>query len=44
MSDDLKRQLKRHALVTLTILFDDAQTCDHFAEFGEVVFLEGVTR
>ena len=40
MSDDLKKELKKHGLVTLTILFDDAQTCDDFAEFGEVVDLE----
>ena len=43
MSDDLKQRLKRHGLVTLTILFDDAQTCEDFAQFGEVVLLKDVT-
>ena len=43
MSDDLKQQLRKRGLVTLTILFDDAQTCDDFAEFGEVVQLGDVT-
>jgi hypothetical protein len=39
MSDELKRQLKKQGLVTLTILFDDAQRCEDFAESGEVVQL-----
>jgi hypothetical protein len=43
MSDGLKEPLKKHGLATLTILFDDAQTCEDFAEFGDVVQLEGVT-
>jgi hypothetical protein len=42
MSGDLKPQLKAHGLVTLTILFDDAQTCDDFAQFGDVVQLEDI--
>ncbi len=42
MSDDLKQQLRKHGLVTLTILFDDAQTCEDFAQFGEVVQLEDI--
>ena len=42
MSDDLKGQLKKHRLVTLAILFDDAQHCEDFAEFGEVAPLEDV--
>ena len=44
MSDELKEQLRRHGLVTLTILFDDAQTCEDFAQFGEVVQLEDVNK
>jgi len=40
MSDELKQQLKKHGLVTLTILFDNGQSCDDLAEFGEVVQLE----
>jgi hypothetical protein len=44
MSDELKQQLKKHGLVTLTILFDDAQTCEDFAQFGQVVPLEDVTH
>ena len=43
MSDGLKHQLKNYGLVTLTILFDDAQTCEDFAQFGEVVLLADVT-
>ena len=43
MSDELKAQLKKDGLVTLTILFDDAQTCEDFAEFGEVVQLDEIT-
>ena len=42
MSDDLKQQLKKEAVVTLTILFDDAQTCEDFAAFGDVVLLEDI--
>jgi len=42
MPDELKDQLRSHGLVTLTILFDDAQTCPDFAEFGEVVLLEDI--
>jgi len=42
MSDDLTEQVSKHGLVTLTILFDDAQTCDDFAVFGEVVQLEDI--
>jgi len=44
MSDALKQQLKKQGLVTLTILFDDAQTCEDFADFGEVVLLRDVTQ
>lgn len=43
MSDELKEQLKKHGLVTLTILFDDAQECKDLAEFGEVVQLEEIS-
>jgi len=43
MSDELKQQFKRHGLVALTILFDDAQTCEDFAQFGEVPPLEDVS-
>ena len=42
MSDDLRQQLKRYGMVTLTILFDDAHTCDDFAGFGEVALLGDV--
>jgi hypothetical protein len=40
MSDDLKKQLKKQKLKTLTMLFDDAQTCEDFKEFGEIIQLE----
>jgi len=43
MSKELKEQLAKQRLVTLTILFDDAQTCEDFAQFGEVVHLDEVT-
>ena len=42
MSDDLKEQLKKHSLVTLTILFDSAQTYDDFAEFDAVVQVDDI--
>jgi len=42
MFDDLKQQLTRYGLVRPTILFDDAQTCEDFAEFPEVVRLEEI--
>ena len=42
MNDDLRQQLVEHKLSTLTILFDDAQVCDSFEQFGEVVHLEDV--
>jgi len=42
MSDGLKEQLKKHGLVTLTIVFDDAQSCDDFAQLGEVFQLADV--
>ena len=44
MSDELKGDLKKDRLKTLTILFDDAQHCETFAEFGDVVPLERVTQ
>ena len=44
MSDELKEQFKKQRLATMTILFDDAQTCKDFTEFGEVVRLEEVCR
>jgi hypothetical protein len=42
MSDELKEQLRKHGLATLTILFDDAQTSEDFAQFGDVVLLEDI--
>ncbi len=29
---------------TLTILFDDAQTCEEFETFGDLVLLEDITN
>ncbi|MBM3333349.1 hypothetical protein FJY63_01685 [Candidatus Sumerlaeota bacterium] len=43
MNDDLKEQLKKRGLKTLTILFDGETECDDFAEFGDVVQLEDVS-
>lgn len=42
MMDELKAKLKDQALKTLTILFDDAQSCPDFALFGDVVRLDEV--
>jgi hypothetical protein len=42
MDDDLKQKLKEQKLSTLTILFDDAQYCDDFETFGEIVLLGDV--
>jgi len=43
MSEELKQQLNRQGLVTLTILFDGTQECEDFAAFGDVLQLEEVT-
>jgi len=42
MSDDLNERLKKHRLVTLTILFDNAQTWEDFAQFGELVQIDDI--
>jgi len=42
LQQELKDKLTKHGLTTLTILFDDAQTCDDFQPFGEVVCLDEV--
>ena len=42
MSGELKQQLKKRGLVTLTILFDDAQTCQDLAQFMEVLPLQDI--
>ena len=44
MRPELKDQLKRRGLRTLTILFGNASVCDDLAEFGDVVELEDVTE
>ncbi len=42
MDENLMEELKKRGLVTLTILFDDAQGCEDFALFGDVVHLEDI--
>lgn len=42
MNDDLKKQLTKQKLSTLTILFDDIQECEAFEPFGEIVLLEDI--
>jgi len=42
MNDDLKAQLQKRGVKTLTILFDSATECEDFACFGDVVPLEDV--
>ena len=42
MNKDNKAKLKKLGLVTLTILFDNAQSCKDFGSFGDVVPLEEV--
>lgn len=37
MPDHLRKHLRRHGLVTPTILFESAQECEDRAEFGECV-------
>ena len=44
MRPELKDQLKRRGLRTLTVLFGNASVCDDLAEFGDVVELEDVTE
>ncbi len=43
INEDLKQNLKKQELKTLTILFDSAQTCEDFEEFGNVIKLENTT-
>jgi len=40
MNSDLRKQLKNANLITLTILFDDANSCYDFSLFGDVITLE----
>ena len=42
MNENNKARLKKLGLVTLTILFDNAQSCKDFGSFGDVVPLEEV--
>ncbi len=42
MDENLMEELKKRGLVTLTILFDDAQSCEDFEIFGDVVHLEDI--
>lgn len=42
MKPELKEHLKKSGLITLTILFNKAQTCADFARFGDVVALDEV--
>ena len=42
MKEDLKAQLKAKKVSTLTILFGDAEKCEDFACFGDVVELAEV--
>lgn len=44
MSEELSKQLKATKLVTLTILFGDADGCNDFAQFGDVVMLEDICQ
>lgn len=40
MNSDLREQLKKTGLITITILFDRANTCYDFSLFGDVITLE----
>ena len=42
LSTEHGEQLKQQGLVTLTVLFDDAQSCEPFLNFGDVVQLEDI--
>jgi hypothetical protein len=42
MNDDLRAQLQKRGVKTLTILFDGATECEDFACLGDVVLLEDV--
>ena len=42
MSEENQAKLKKQGVLTLTILFDRAQTCEDFEKFGDVVQLEEV--
>lgn len=42
MTEELSKQLKAMGLVTLTILFDGASSCEDFAKFGDVVQLSDI--
>ena len=42
MTDELQHQLLKQKLSTLTILFDNADKCDVFEPFGEIIQLENI--
>ncbi len=42
MSKELKKQLIKQRLSTLTILFDDIQDCEAFEQFGDIVHLNDI--
>ena len=44
LSDDLKEQLLKHRLITLTIVFDQTNSCESFEPFGDVIQLEHIVH
>jgi hypothetical protein len=44
MKAENQKKLRDIGLITLTILFDRAQTCRPFEEFGDIVPLADITR
>jgi len=44
LSQELKEKLIRHGLTTLTVLFDETDSCEAFSGFGDVVHLEDICQ
>ena len=44
LSDDLKEQLLKQRLITLTVVFDRTNSCESFEPFGDVIQLEHIVN
>ena len=44
LSSELKEKLSRQGMTTLTVLFDEADSCEAFSGFGDVVQLEDICQ
>jgi len=44
LEEELAHKLKQNHASILTILFDDANSCEDFEPFGDVIQLEDITQ